>query len=133
MCENPAVLAAAADRLGTHCAPLVCLQGQPSAAALTLLRQAVGGGAHVRLHADFDWGGVRIASAVAAHLAWRSWRFDATHYRAAVHEASPALTGGPAPTAWDPALAEAMVEHARRVEEETVLEELLTDLSVAAG
>ena len=133
VCENPAVLAAAADRLGTHCAPLVCLQGQPSAAALTLLRQAVGGGAHVRLHADFDWGGVRIASAVAAHLAWRPWRFDATHYRAAVHEASPALTGGPAPTAWDPALAEAMVEHARRVEEETVLEELLTDLSVAVG
>lgn len=132
VCENPAVLAAAADRWGADCAPLVCLQGQPSAAVLTLLRQAVDGGARVRLHADFDWGGVRIASVVAAHLTWRPWRFDAAHYRAAVRASGPALTGGPAPTPWEPALAEAMAEHDRRVEEESVLGELLADLSVTA-
>lgn len=38
ICENPTVLAVAADALGPACPPLVCLQGQPSAAALTLLR-----------------------------------------------------------------------------------------------
>jgi uncharacterized protein (TIGR02679 family) len=38
VCENPAVLSAAADAYGAACPPLVCLQGQPSAAALTLLR-----------------------------------------------------------------------------------------------
>lgn len=61
VCENPAVVAAAADRWGAACAPLVCLQGEPSAAALTLLRGAADGGAALRSHADFDPGGVRIA------------------------------------------------------------------------
>ncbi|GAB3727673.1 TIGR02679 family protein [Nocardiopsis nanhaiensis] len=130
VCENPTVLAAAADRLGADCAPLVCLQGQPSAAALTLLRQAASGGARVRLHADFDWGGVRIASRVAAQVGWTPWRFGAADYTAADSEAGPALTGRPSPTEWDPALAEAMAERGRRVEEEAVLGDLLTDLSL---
>ncbi|GAB3687718.1 TIGR02679 family protein [Nocardiopsis oceani] len=130
VCENPAVLSAAADRLGADCAPLVCLQGQPSAAALTLLRQAASGGARVRLHADFDWGGVRIAARVAAHVDWKPWRFAAADYSASVSETGPALTGRPSPTGWDPALAEAMAERGRRVEEEAVLKDLLTDLSV---
>ncbi|GDY56621.1 hypothetical protein SVIO_072440 [Streptomyces violaceusniger] len=38
ICENPTVLATAADTYGPACPPLICLQGQPSAAALTLLR-----------------------------------------------------------------------------------------------
>ena len=37
VCENPTVLAAAADLLGPACPPLVCVNGQPSTAALRLL------------------------------------------------------------------------------------------------
>ena len=133
VCENPAVLAAAADRLGADCAPLVCLQGQPSAAALALLGQAAEGGARVRLHGDFDWGGVRIADAVRAHIDWHSWRFGAADYLAAVSESGRPLSGKPLPTGWDPALAQAMEEHGRRVEEETRLDDLVADLSPEAG
>jgi uncharacterized protein (TIGR02679 family) len=131
VCENPAVVATAADRLGPACAPLVCLQGQPSAAATALLTQAVASGASVRLHADFDWGGLRIADAVKDHVTWRPWRFDTAHYLAAVPASNRPLTGKPFPfpTWWDPDLAGVMAEHGRRVEEETVIEDLVADLT----
>ncbi|MFW6642367.1 TIGR02679 family protein [Nocardiopsis algeriensis] len=128
VCENPVVVAEAADRLGARCAPLVCLQGGPSAAALTLLRQAVDGGAAVRLHTDFDWGGVRIANAVARQVPWEPWRLTAADYRSSLGARSRPLSGAAAPTGWDPALAEAMAECGMRVEEETVLDDLLSDL-----
>ncbi|WP_309074855.1 TIGR02679 family protein [Streptomyces sp. NWU339] len=130
ICENPAVLSAAADTLGPACPPLVCLQGQPSAAALTLLRDLSARGAGLLYHGDFDWGGVRIAAALAGNVPWRPWRYEAVHYRAAVVALAeaPELTGPPAATPWDPALAVALAEHGVRVEEEAVLDDLLADL-----
>ena len=130
ICENPAVLSAAADTLGRACPPMVCLQGQPSAAALTLLRDLSTRGARLLYHGDFDWGGVRIAVALARSVPWRPWRYTAADYRTAVTEAAeaPDLTGPPAATPWDPALAVALAERGVRVEEETVLDDLLTDL-----
>lgn len=63
ICENPTVLAAA-DTLGPACLPaLVCLQGRPSAAALTLLRGLHDRGASLYYHGDFDWRGLRIVGA----------------------------------------------------------------------
>ncbi|WP_319593778.1 TIGR02679 family protein [Streptomyces sp. ID05-04B] len=130
VCENPAVLSAAADTFGPACPPMVCLQGQPSAAALTLLRDLSMRGARFLYHGDFDWGGVRIAAALARNVAWRPWRYTAADYRAAVTTVAeaPALTGPPAATSWDPALAVALAECGVRVEEEAVLDDLLTDL-----
>ena len=64
MCENPVVVAAAADELGARCQPLVCVGGQPSAAGWRLLELLAAGGAEFGYHGDFDWGGVRIARAV---------------------------------------------------------------------
>ncbi|MFJ7291397.1 TIGR02679 family protein [Streptomyces collinus] len=130
ICENPAVLSAAAGTLGPDCPPMVCLQGQPSAAALTLLRDLSMRGARLLYHGDFDWGGVRIAAALARSVPWRPWRYTAVDYRAAVTAAaeSPNLTGPPAATPWDPALAAALAECGVRVEEETVLDDLLMDL-----
>ncbi|MEV6121154.1 TIGR02679 family protein [Streptomyces sp. NPDC052077] len=130
VCENPAVLSAAADTLGRACPPLVCLQGQPSAAALALLRDQSSRGARILYHGDFDWGGVRIATTLARSVPWRPWRYTAADYRAAVTAVAeaPALTGPPAATPWDPALAVALAECGVRVEEETVLNDLLTDL-----
>ncbi|WP_307852252.1 TIGR02679 family protein [Streptomyces sp. b94] len=130
ICENPAVLSAAAHTLGRACPPMVCLQGQPSAAALTLLRDQSAQGARLLYHGDFDWGGVRIATALARSVPWRPWRYTAAAYRAAVTAVpeAPNLTGPPAATPWDPALAVALAECGVRVEEETVLDDLLTDL-----
>ncbi|MFJ4695957.1 DUF2399 domain-containing protein [Streptomyces sp. NPDC088766] len=129
ICENPAVLSAA-DTFGPACPPLVCLQGQPSAAALTLLRDLSTQGAGLLHHGDFDWGGVRIATALARNVPWRPWRYEAADHRAAVAAAdrAPDLTGPPAATPWDPALAVALAEHGVRVEEEAVLDDLLADL-----
>ncbi|MEU5086172.1 TIGR02679 family protein [Streptomyces sp. NPDC021356] len=135
VCENPAVLSAAADSLGPACPPMVCLQGQPSAAALTLLRELSTRGTRLLYHGDFDWGGVRIAAALARSVPWRPWRYTAVDYRAAVPAVAgaPGLTGPPAATPWDPALAVALAECGVRVEEETVLDDLLTDLEPACS
>ncbi|MFD0208132.1 TIGR02679 family protein [Streptomyces hirsutus] len=134
VCENPAVLSAAADAFGPACPPMVCLQGQPSAAALTLLRGLFAQGAGLLYHGDFDWGGVRIAVALGRSVPWRPWRYTAAHYRAAAARATeaPDLTGPPAATPWDPALAVALAECGVRVEEEAVLDDLLADLGPRA-
>ncbi len=84
VCENPAVVSAAGDLLGARSAPLVCLQGQPGAAAVTLLRRLHEGGATLRYHGDFDWGGVTIARTLGSHVAWTPWRFAAADYLAAI-------------------------------------------------
>ncbi|MEV0411889.1 TIGR02679 family protein [Streptomyces sp. NPDC050448] len=132
ICENPAVLSAAADTHGPDALPLVCLQGQPSAAALALLTHLHELGATFRYHGDFDWGGLRIATTLRQHVPWRPWRYSAVDYRAAAAAASPApqpLTGTAAPSPWDPDLAIALAEHGVRIEEEAVLDALLADLA----
>ncbi|MEU3351155.1 TIGR02679 family protein [Streptomyces sp. NPDC037389] len=131
ICENPAILAAAADTHGAGCPPLVCLQGQPSAAALALLRHLHGDGTSLLYHGDFDWGGLRIANVLMSHVPWRPWRFTATDYRALAAGAAqlPPLTGTPAASPWDPALAQALSELGVRVEEEVALADLLADLA----
>lgn len=131
ICENPAVLSAAADAHGAASAALVCLQGQPSAAALALLRHMHTHGAALLFHGDFDWGGLRIATALLRHVPWQPWRYVATDYRAAAARMPHVLplTGTRADSSWDPALARALAEVGRRVEEESVLDELLGDLA----
>nr|WP_245239167.1 TIGR02679 family protein [Streptomyces sp. MZ04] len=130
ICENPTVLAAAADAYGGSCPPLVCLQGQPSTAALTLLDHLHSGGATLQYHGDFDWGGLRIATVLHRRVPWRPWRYTTADYRtaaAALNGLRP-LTGTPTEAAWDPDLALALTEAGVRVEEESVLDDLLADL-----
>ena len=142
VCENPVVIAAAADELGRCCPPLVCVGGQPSAAGWKLLDLLAAGGAEFRYHGDFDWGGIRIASAVRQRVSqgrsrWQPWRFDRDAYEAAATTASavqaaarlPRLAGEPVATPWDPGLAAAMARHAVRIEEELSLDTLLADLA----
>ncbi|MEU6039483.1 TIGR02679 family protein [Actinomadura sp. NPDC047616] len=129
LCENPVVVAAAADELGADCPPLVCVSGRPSAAVWRLLELLAEGGAGFAYHGDFDWGGVAIAAAVHDRIGCRPWRYDTAAYLAAPADGSGApLTGRPSPTPWDPGLAAAMTERAVRVEEELVLTDLLADL-----
>ncbi|MBP0456477.1 TIGR02679 family protein [Streptomyces montanisoli] len=130
VCENPAVVLSAADGLGRDCAPLICLQGQPSTAALHLLRLCADAGWALRYHGDFDWGGLRIAGRLRAHVPWTPWRYTTADYLAALagHPASAPLTGPAADSPWDPPLAEAVRAAGRRIEEELVLDHLLLDL-----
>jgi uncharacterized protein (TIGR02679 family) len=131
ICENPVVVAAAADELGAQCQPLVCVGGQPSAAGWGLLQLLAAGGAEFGYHGDFDWGGVRIARAVRHRVNWRPWHYDHLAYEAAASAARPVtpLPGEPAVTPWDPELAVAMRRRSIRIEEELTLDALLQDLS----
>lgn len=132
VCENPAVLRAAAARLGARCRPLVCTEGVPSAAVHALLR-GLPAGAALRWRNDFDWTGVRLtAAALQRYPGARPWRMTAAEYRAAAG-AGPPLLGVPAPTLWDPDLAEAMRAAGRAVMEERLVSRLLSDLAGAAA
>jgi uncharacterized protein (TIGR02679 family) len=135
ICENPVVVAAAADELGARCRPLVCVGGRPSAAGWQLLELLAAGGADFDYHGDFDWGGVRIANAVRHRVNWLHWRYDRMAYLAAVAVAHPpepsaGLVGEPVATPWDPELAVAMRRHNVRIEEELTLDALLQDLGI---
>ena len=140
VCENPVVVAAAADELGACCQPLVCVGGQPSAAGWRLLGLLAAGGAEFRYHGDFDWGGIRIAGAVreravVAQARWGPWRYDRDAYEAlavAISATVPpgtALIGEPVAAPWDPGLATAMTRRGIRLEEELTLDALLADLA----
>jgi uncharacterized protein (TIGR02679 family) len=133
-CENPTIAEAAADSLGTRCAPLVCVEGRPSVAANLLLQELRNAGSQLHYHGDFDWPGIAIARTIIGSGAL-PWRFGAADYRDGL-----ALNDRPKPlptpagevlTPWDRALSRTMLDHLMAVEEETVLEHLLTDL--AAG
>lgn len=133
VCENPAVVAVAADRHGVACRPVVCVAGHPGAAAMVLLRALRDAGAHLRHHGDFDGGGVTIAGYLAALFGVEPWRFGASDYRRAVGARAGAERAWPSgrafTTPWDPALGLAMAELGIRIEEEQVLEGLLADLA----
>jgi uncharacterized protein (TIGR02679 family) len=134
ICENPVVVATAADELGARCQPLVCVGGQPSAAGWRLLELLAVSGADFDYHGDFDWGGVRIARAVRDKVNWRPWWYDHQAYEAAVSAVHPLtplgeLVGEPAATPWDPELAAAMRCRNVRIEEELTLDALLQDLN----
>ncbi len=132
VCENPSVVLAAADQLGRRCPPLVCVGGQPNAAALRLLDQLTTAGCALAYHGDFDWGGLRIANLLWARHPMYPWRFVANDYESTVDDGGRVLTGVATAAAWDRHLEGAMRRRGTRVEEEAVLASLIEDLSAAA-
>jgi uncharacterized protein (TIGR02679 family) len=135
VCENPSIVALAADQLGADCPPLLCTNGQPGAATMVLLRSLVVAGAQLLHHGDFDWGGVRIGNVLHRRLPIVPWRFDRDAYLSAVAAFgnAPSLVGDPVVASWDPTLAEAMRRQGRRIEEELVADDLLRVLEAEAG
>lgn len=128
ICENPAVVAEAADRLGTDCAPLVCTYGQPRAAVNHLLSQLQQAGAKLAYHGDFDWPGITIANGIMRRFGARPWHFDEAAYRQAAAKGKMALKGRPVSADWDPELTRAMKEKEIAIPEERVLARLLESL-----
>jgi len=68
VCENPSVVEAAADALGTRCPALLCTYGRPSTAAWALLRALRQGGAGFLVSADRDDAGRSIAAELLVQL-----------------------------------------------------------------
>jgi uncharacterized protein (TIGR02679 family) len=132
VCENPAVLRAAAERLGAASAPVVCTEGRPSVACTRLLSSLREGGCELRYHGDLDWPGLRITAAMVVDLGVTPWRMGAGDYLDALERPRrserPRLRGAPADSPWDPGLATAMRDRDAVVYEEDVLEQLLDDL-----
>jgi len=132
VCENPNIVAIAADRLGPSCAPLVCTDGMPSAAQQTLLAQLADGGARLFYHGDFDWAGLIIGNFVMREFDAAPWRFGESDYLAATAEHGMELGGGkPVVAQWDPGLGAAMVARGVVVHEEAVAEVLMEDLTMS--
>lgn len=128
VCENPAIVAVAADELGSRCAPLVCTSGMPGQTTQLLLERMVATGAEVAVHTDFDAGGMAIAAFVLGRTAAFPWRLSADDYLAALDHPSTELTGTVGPTPWDPELSSVMNRHRRAVHEEAIVDALLADL-----
>lgn len=126
LCENPSVLAAAANTLGLRSAPLVCLGGQPKTAGGLLLRLLSSAGIALAYHGDFDWAGVRIANLVMRRHGAKPWRLGAGDYPSEAR--GPRLRGRPADADWDPRLRPEMERAGRAVHEEELLAVLLEDL-----
>ena len=135
VCENPDIVAIAADRLGADCAPLICTDGMPAAAQRTLLDQLAAAGAQLRYHGDFDWGGLAIGNHVMRTWKAAPWRFGATDYASALAHAPARPRDLEADHAidavWDSALGPDLREHGLSIAEEAVAESLLGDLGDA--
>jgi uncharacterized protein (TIGR02679 family) len=133
VCENPNVVAIAADALGEACAPLVCTDGMPAAAQRTLLALLVVGGAHLRYHGDFDWPGLNIGNCVMREFGAQSWRYGMQDYVAAVPaidaDAREPLSGVSVRADWDAGLTAAMLSHGCAIHEEGVVDVLVRDLA----
>ena len=127
-CENPSIVAAAANRLGVRARPLLCAEGQPKTAFRQLLAQLGSAGITVVYHGDFDWPGIHIANSLIEHFAVRPWRFGAADYLEAT--AGTRLRGPAVVPQWDEALGVAMRDRGRAVHEETVVGSLIEDLTL---
>jgi len=127
VCENKNILAAAANRLGPTCAPLVCTDGQPKTALRLLLNRLAAGGIGLRYHGDFDWPGIAITNTILRRHAAVPWRMSAEDY-VAVAGGDLLLEGAAVTPDWDADLRAAMEQNGRVVHEEQVFEILQADL-----
>jgi len=131
VCENPNLVAIAADHWGAACAPMVCTDGMPAAAQRCLLSQLAKARALLCYHGDFDWPGVRIGNHVMREYGARPWRFGAADYEAAVQSIAsrePTLPENPVVALWDEALTAMMQQHRISIAEEALAATLLPDL-----
>ena len=130
VCENPAVVSEAANRLAARCRPLVCLNGMPSSPVKRLLKRVGVAGIPLLLRADFDWAGLRIVDGLFDPARCRLWRMTPDDYHAC--QASQALTGIPIHPPWAKDLSAAMETSGSAGYEEDILDRLLHDLSASA-
>ena len=81
VCENPSVVHAASAALGADCPPLLSTEGNPSVAAVQLIRVLAEAGHHLEYHGDFGSGGIAIGNRMIGAMGLAPWRFSAVDYR----------------------------------------------------
>ncbi|HQX53005.1 MAG TPA: TIGR02679 family protein, partial [Planctomycetaceae bacterium] len=128
VCENPSVLAAAANALGRACPPMVCIDGQPTTAAHLLLTALTRAKLTLWYHGDFDWGGLRIANLMRARYDAHPWRMSTADYLVADSGRGVKLNARAVNAAWDSDLMTAMLQRGFAVHEEQVQGVLIDDL-----
>jgi len=139
VCENPTVIAAAANLLGTKCLPIVCINGQPKTAARILLNRLREAGVKLAYHGDFDWPGIQIANLIMKRHGAVPLRMSCADYLAATlpfadktasdQPKRSRLEGEPVTAIWDAGLTSAMLDHDQAIHEEQVLDLLLAELT----
>jgi len=133
ICENPAVVAAAAGALGSKSAPIMCTGGIPTDAFWQLGDAITRSGSSMSVHADFDATGLNIAGSVIERYGAEPWRFSSLYYLAAVETYGglklPAVEGDVGQTPWDPPLSATITTTGKIVFEELVIESLIEDLA----
>ncbi|MBI1249341.1 TIGR02679 family protein [bacterium] len=127
VCENPSILAEAANRLGAECPPIICVEGHPSLACWVLLEQLCARQFRLAYHGDFDWGGIRIANEIYDAFGFEPWRFTSSfHITQSKHHRK--LRPPESEALWDQNLAETIRRAGVSIEEEAVIDDLLFDL-----
>lgn len=131
VCENPTVLEAAADELGSHCPPLVCTDGIPTIAALDLVAGLAAAGCAINVRADIDEAGFVIVDQVRSVAPTATtWRYDMTTYARHL-----GLTGIDDPDDQEETrlhqLRALYARHHTPLHEEALLDRLLADLAEA--
>ena len=86
VCENPSIVAAAAETLGSRCPPLLCTGGWPNTAVAMVLDAAESAALEILVHADSDHAGAAIAALVLKRAGAKPWRV--VDPSAGVHEES---------------------------------------------
>ena len=127
VCENPSILAEAANQLGVDCPPMICVEGHPSLACWVLLQQLCEKQYRLAYHGDFDWGGIRIANEIYSAFGFEPWRFTSSFHRVySKHHRK--LRPPESEPLWDQTLADSIRTVGVSVEEEAVINDLLDDL-----
>jgi uncharacterized protein (TIGR02679 family) len=132
-CEGPVVIRAVEASFGEEApSPLICTEGQPSAACDVLLRQL----ARPVLHSgDFEWGGLRVAGVMRRRYRARPWRHGVADYECALQhlpERAPALDAprGNAPEGYE-FLWRRLADRRIPVWQEDLLGRLMEDMATA--
>jgi hypothetical protein len=125
VCENPRVLEACAERIGS--VPMVCTAGVPNLVVLRVLSILRDRGSELRYHGDFDWPGIAIANRLIARPGVHPWRMAVDDYLAHVRRNGPPLAGSVVEPTWSSELGAALRQNGVAVHEEAMLEPLLAD------
>ncbi len=128
VCENPAIVSLAADRLGARCGPLVCTEGMPASVAGRLLGLLADAGVELLAHTDLDVGGVAIMSHLHTRFGARPWRLGLEDYLGALDGPTVPLSHPVGATPWDLRLGPMMDERRLGIHEEALFDLLLDDL-----
>ncbi len=129
VCENPTVVAEAAEQLGTACAPIIATLGRPQTAALVLLEQLTADGAGIHARADLDWSGISILNSLHQRFEPTPWRMDTATLTRHARLAGSRLSDHPVEAEWDTQLTAGLEARGQALQEEQLLDELLHDLA----